>query len=145
MLKALKVRMTIWALLLRSEDLGNERVVSLAGSHRSCHRTRMAEVLDLTAEVPKEALERAIGLLAAGELVAFPTETVYGLGADAKNPRAVAKIFEAKGRPAHNPLIVHVTGADGARAVSACACSFCTARLPRRLGGSASIAASASE
>jgi L-threonylcarbamoyladenylate synthase len=46
--------------------------------------------------------------LAAGELVAFPTETVYGLGADAKNPDAVAKIFAAKGRPADHPVIVHV-------------------------------------
>ena len=46
--------------------------------------------------------------LAAGELVAFPTETVYGLGADARNPAAVAKIFEAKGRPADHPVIVHV-------------------------------------
>ena len=46
--------------------------------------------------------------LAAGELVAFPTETVYGLGADARNPDAVAKIFAAKGRPADHPVIVHV-------------------------------------
>jgi len=46
--------------------------------------------------------------LAAGELVAFPTETVYGLGADAANPTAVAKIFAAKGRPADHPLIVHI-------------------------------------
>ena len=47
-------------------------------------------------------------LLACGELVAFPTETVYGLGADATNPSAVANIFKAKGRPSDNPLIVHV-------------------------------------
>jgi tRNA threonylcarbamoyl adenosine modification protein (Sua5/YciO/YrdC/YwlC family) len=47
-------------------------------------------------------------LLACGDLVAFPTETVYGLGADATNPEAVAKIFKAKGRPSDNPLIVHV-------------------------------------
>ena len=46
--------------------------------------------------------------LAAGELVAFPTETVYGLGADARNPAAIAKIFAAKGRPADHPVIVHV-------------------------------------
>jgi L-threonylcarbamoyladenylate synthase len=44
----------------------------------------------------------------AGELVVLPTETVYGLAADAANPEAVAKIFEAKGRPSDNPLIVHV-------------------------------------
>lgn len=50
----------------------------------------------------------AAELLRAGELVAFPTETVYGLGADAANPVAVAKIFAAKGRPADHPLIVHL-------------------------------------
>ncbi|MDP3540279.1 MAG: L-threonylcarbamoyladenylate synthase [Azonexus sp.] len=53
---------------------------------------------------------RAVELLHAGELVAFPTETVYGLGADAANPAAVAKIFAAKGRPADHPLIVHLCG-----------------------------------
>lgn len=55
-------------------------------------------------------LARAVDLLKAGELVAFPTETVYGLGADAANPAAVAKIFAAKGRPADHPLIVHLPG-----------------------------------
>lgn len=55
---------------------------------------------------------RAVALLTAGELVAFPTETVYGLGADAANPAAVGKIFAAKGRPADHPLIVHVAGHD---------------------------------
>jgi L-threonylcarbamoyladenylate synthase len=55
---------------------------------------------------------RAVELLQAGELVAFPTETVYGLGADASNPAAVAKIFAAKGRPADHPLIVHLAGHD---------------------------------
>ena len=52
-------------------------------------------------------IERAVALLRRGELVAFPTETVYGLGADAADPAAVAKIFAAKGRPADHPLIVH--------------------------------------
>src|SRR5487761_2217412 len=56
-------------------------------------------------------IARAVRLLRAGELVAFPTETVYGLGADAANPQAVAKIFAAKGRPADHPLIVHLAGA----------------------------------
>ena len=51
-----------------------------------------------------------------GGLVAFATETVYGLGADATNPAAVARIFAAKGRPAINPLIVHVDGMEMARA-----------------------------
>ena len=51
---------------------------------------------------------RAAALLGEGQLVAFPTETVYGLGGDARNDMAVARIFEAKGRPRFNPLIVHV-------------------------------------
>ena len=55
---------------------------------------------------------RAAAMLRAGELVAFPTETVYGLGADAGNPRAIAKIFAAKGRPADHPLIVHLPDAS---------------------------------
>lgn len=54
------------------------------------------------------ALQQAAELLAAGELVAFPTETVYGLGARADDDAAVAKIFQAKGRPVNHPLIVHV-------------------------------------
>ena len=55
-----------------------------------------------------EAIARAAAALCAGRLVAFPTETVYGLGADASNARAVAAVFAAKGRPRFNPLIVHV-------------------------------------
>jgi L-threonylcarbamoyladenylate synthase len=55
-------------------------------------------------------IPRAAAALRAGELVAFPTETVYGLGADATNPAAVAMIFAAKGRPADHPLIVHLPG-----------------------------------
>jgi len=61
------------------------------------------------------AVARAAELLRAGELVALPTETVYGLAANALDARAVARIFEVKGRPAHNPIIVHVTGVDMAR------------------------------
>jgi L-threonylcarbamoyladenylate synthase len=57
-------------------------------------------------------VSRAAELLRAGELVAFPTETVYGLGADARNPLAIAKIFAAKGRPADHPLIVHLPDAS---------------------------------
>ena len=60
------------------------------------------------------AIEAAARLLCAGELVAFPTETVYGLGADATQDRAVAGIFEAKGRPRFNPLIVHCPDAESA-------------------------------
>src|SRR5207302_3323614 len=54
------------------------------------------------------AIERAARALAQGQLVAFPTETVYGLGADAGNGEAVARLYEAKGRPSFNPLIAHV-------------------------------------
>jgi L-threonylcarbamoyladenylate synthase len=64
-------------------------------------------------------LSRAAELLRAGELVAFPTETVYGLGGDATDDRAVAAIFAAKDRPRFNPLIVHVPGVDDARALVA--------------------------
>jgi L-threonylcarbamoyladenylate synthase len=60
-----------------------------------------------------DAIQRAAHALAAGELVAFPTETVYGLGADAGSEAAVARIFEAKGRPSDHPLIVHVSGQEG--------------------------------
>ena len=55
-----------------------------------------------------DAMVRAAEQLKAGSLVAFPTETVYGLGADATNPNAVARIYKAKGRPADHPLIVHI-------------------------------------
>jgi L-threonylcarbamoyladenylate synthase len=58
------------------------------------------------------AIERAAQILSAGGLVAFPTETVYGLGADARNAQAVRKIFAAKGRPADHPVIVHLGSAD---------------------------------
>ena len=63
------------------------------------------------APATEENLRRAADLLRAGELVSFPTETVYGLGGDASNPEAVGKIFAAKGRPADHPLIVHLAGA----------------------------------
>jgi L-threonylcarbamoyladenylate synthase len=64
----------------------------------------------------QQAIEEAGRQLRAGALVAFPTETVYGLGADATNSVAVARIFAAKGRPRFNPLIVHVPDLDAARA-----------------------------
>lgn len=62
-----------------------------------------------------ERLEEAAALLRAGECVALPTETVYGLAADALNPEAVLKVFERKERPAFDPLIVHVPEGDGWR------------------------------
>jgi L-threonylcarbamoyladenylate synthase len=65
-------------------------------------------------EASSEAVRAAAAALRRGELVAFPTETVYGLGADATNARAVAAVFEAKGRPTFNPLIVHVATLEAA-------------------------------
>src|SRR5215472_4501107 len=60
-------------------------------------------------------LRRAAELIRAGELVAFPTETVYGLGANALDAAAVEKIYIAKGRPAESPLIVHIDSVEMAR------------------------------
>ena len=99
-------------------------------------------------------IERAAGLLRAGRLVAFPTETVYGLGGDATDDRAVAAIYAAKGRPQFNPLIIHVHAAaalddlivwnDTARLL---ADQFwpgpLTLVLPRRTGAPISLLASA--
>ncbi|HVO44482.1 MAG TPA: L-threonylcarbamoyladenylate synthase [Aggregatilineales bacterium] len=67
--------------------------------------------LDLQ-HIDAAAIDKAAALLRSGELVAFPTETVYGLGADALNPTAVGRIFEVKGRPANDPIIVHIASAD---------------------------------
>src|SRR3954447_17647107 len=64
-------------------------------------------------------ITEAVNILRRGGLVAFPTETVYGLGADASNADAVRKIFAAKGRPSTNPLIVHVPDAAVARRYAA--------------------------
>lgn len=63
-------------------------------------------------------LERAAALLRGGGLVAFPTETVYGLGADARSASAAARIFDAKGRPRFNPLIAHIPDLDAALALA---------------------------
>ena len=63
--------------------------------------------MSIARDTPKQ-IQAAAEALRAGELVAFPTETVYGLGANASNPTAVRKIFELKGRPANHPVIVHV-------------------------------------
>jgi L-threonylcarbamoyladenylate synthase len=77
------------------------------------HQTR---ILEVDAQAPTSgAIEEAAEVLRRGGLVAFATETVYGLGADATDPAGVARIFEAKGRPPTNPLIVHVDGVPLAR------------------------------
>src|SRR5699024_3839868 len=62
--------------------------------------------------VNEQSIALAAQLLRRGELVALPTETVYGIAADARNPEAVKKIFAAKGRPQDNPLIVHIAGME---------------------------------
>ena len=72
-----------------------------------------AEVVSMTAEhLDLDAICRAGEILKKGGLVAFPTETVYGLGGDALNPDASMKIYAAKGRPSDNPLIVHIAEFD---------------------------------
>ena len=70
----------------------------------------MAGLVTRVAPASVGAVKDARSVLAAGGLVAFPTETVYGLGGEATSDRAVAAIFAAKGRPRFNPLIVHVPG-----------------------------------
>ncbi len=80
----------------------------------------MTQVLTVDPQAPDPAaLARAGQVLRRGGLVAFPTETVYGLGANALDPAAVARIFAAKGRPAHDPLIVHIAEPDQAAQVAA--------------------------
>ena len=79
-----------------------------------------------TAAAFRVAVRRAAGLLRAGQVVALPTETVYGLAANALDARAVGRIYEVKGRPAHNPIIVHVASLEMARR--------CVARWPELAG-----------
>jgi L-threonylcarbamoyladenylate synthase len=71
----------------------------------------------VTAIAPADpaSIARAAEILREGGLVAFPTETVYGLGADATSGWAVARIYDAKGRPSFNPLIAHVANLEAAR------------------------------
>ena len=73
----------------------------------------------LTLRPDPDGIARAARLLAQGQAVALPTETVYGLAADARNGEAVARIYEAKGRPAFNPLIVHLADAEAAARIGA--------------------------
>jgi len=90
------------------------------GSTGVDQETTATEVLSVDRDDPADdAIGRAAEILKSGGVVAIPTETVYGLAACAHDPSAVSRIFEAKGRPPTNPLIVHVEGAEGARAVTA--------------------------
>src|SRR5205814_766358 len=73
----------------------------------------MTQVIPLNPDHPEApAIEHAAAIIRQGGLVAFPTETVYGLGADALNGQAIERIFAAKGRPADNPLIVHISSRE---------------------------------
>jgi len=78
----------------------------------------IAEIVTRVLPANPEATQTAARILAAGGLVAFPTETVYGLGADAANGTAVARLYAAKGRPSFNPLIAHVASLSTARALA---------------------------
>src|SRR3954466_10983902 len=90
------------------------------------------DVVPVDAARPQpEVIERAAAVLRGGGLVAFPTETVYGLGANALDSAAVARIFEAKGRPANNPIIVHVADASMVSLIAA-SCPPIAARLAER-------------
>jgi L-threonylcarbamoyladenylate synthase len=78
----------------------------------------VTRVLERIALPDAAGLRRAVEILRAGSVVAFPTETVYGLGADAFSERAVAEVYRLKNRPAWNPLIVHVADVAAARALA---------------------------
>jgi L-threonylcarbamoyladenylate synthase len=88
----------------------------LSGSQTVSNDIRTPKVLN---GIDAGAINMAVSILRSGGLVAFPTETVYGLGADGLNPAVVAKIYEAKGRPPANPLILHVAGHEAARSLVA--------------------------
>ena len=96
----------------RSADI--DRTGSCGQDRRQRAETLKTEIVKITdenrdAEEVKNALEKAGRILQDGGLVAFPTETVYGLGGDALNPASAKKIYAAKGRPSDNPLIVHIS------------------------------------
>lgn len=74
-------------------------------------------MLDMTAGMDMNDMLQAGAILKQGGLVAFPTETVYGLGANALDEKAAAKIYAAKGRPSDNPLIVHITNMTALEAI----------------------------
>ena len=76
------------------------------------------KLIAVSSDVYKENLIQAASLLKNGELVAFPTETVYGLGANALDPLAVAKIFEQKERPSFDPLIVHIASIEDLKSLT---------------------------
>jgi L-threonylcarbamoyladenylate synthase len=103
-----------WTSVLIIPD-GRSRESTAGFSTLITARAQMAKTvsIEVNAEDPEaEAMDRAAAVIRGGGLVAFPTETVYGLGADAMNRSAVMRIFQAKGRPSDNPLIVHLSGLE---------------------------------
>jgi len=86
---------------------------------KTCAETGAGTGVCTSVDGRPEQIAEAVTRLRSGGLVAFPTETVYGLGADALSDGAVRRVFEVKGRPAHNPLIVHVSGEAMAKSVAA--------------------------
>ena len=91
-----------------TEHLRGSFSEKFAGSEIERTMTMETKILGTTTE----EIDQAAQILSAGGLVAFPTETVYGLGADALNEKAVAKVYAAKGRPSDNPMIVHISSKD---------------------------------
>src|SRR3954469_15758602 len=81
--------------------------------------TEAVKTNSTSVEVSDEQIDQAAALIRAGKLVAFPTETVYGLGANALDAAAVARIFDAKRRPRTSPLIVHVSSLEMGRDLAA--------------------------
>ena len=81
-------------------------------SHGAVPQDRSGRMMD---KVNSTAIRHAAELIRSGRIVAFPTETVYGLGANALDAKAVRRIFEIKGRPAESPLIVHIASVEAAR------------------------------
>lgn len=90
----------------KNQKVINILVCNYYKEETNCVKTEIISVDNLSTK--ELGYSQAVDLLESGETVAFPTETVYGLGADATNESAVRKIFEAKGRPQDNPLIVHI-------------------------------------
>ena len=101
--------------LAKSLFVVTNRRIACLDFGKTCARTGVSHTVDGKPEQIAEAVLR----LRSGGLVAFPTETVYGLGADAMDEDAVRRVFAVKGRPAHNPLIVHVAGEAMAKSVAA--------------------------
>src|SRR5260221_7490917 len=100
--------------LCRAPRAGKRRRRSFAMLYRATPHRRTAPLPAIDLSAGPEDIEEAARLLRGGALVAFPTETVYGLGGDATSERAVAAIFAAKGRPRFNPLISHLAASEQA-------------------------------